>query len=97
MCGRYIKLIDNEKIKKIFDINSDNFCKNIKSYNIAPSQNAIIITNEKFFKIEEAKWGIKFLKNNKIINIINSRIESMQNSFLFSQSSYKKRCIIVSN
>ena len=50
MCGRYIQLINSNKIKKKFDIKSL-FNENFQSYNIAPSQNSLIITNNENFKM----------------------------------------------
>ena len=50
MCGRFINLNKIDKLNKIFEINESKNIENEISYNIAPSQSSIIITNSKFFK-----------------------------------------------
>lgn len=99
MCGRFINLNTIKKLNKIFDfINKDKIDDEI-SYNIAPSQSSIIITNSNFFNIEKAKWGIKFFdkiqKREK--NIINSRVETVDKKIIFKESFNKRRCIIPAN
>ena len=79
MCGRFINLNKIDKLNKIFEINESKNIENEISYNIAPSQSTIIITNLKFFKIEKANWGIKFFdkRQNQEKSIINSRLETI--------------------
>ena len=99
MCGRFVNLNKIHKLNKIFEINESEKVENGISYNIAPSQSTIIITNSKFFKIEKADWGMKFFdkKQNQKKNIINSRLETIQNKILFKESFEKRRCVIPAN
>ena len=99
MCGRFINLNKIDKLNKIFEINESKNVENTISYNIAPSQSSIIIINSKFFKIEKAKWGIKFFdtRQNQEKNIINSRLETIQKKILFKESFEKRRCVIPAN
>ena len=99
MCGRFINLNKIDKLNKIFEINESKNIENEISYNIAPSQSSIIITNSKFFKIESAHWGIKFFdkRQNQEKNIINSRLETIQKKILFKESFEKRRCVIPAN
>ena len=99
MCGRFINLNKIDKLNKIFEINESKNIDNEISYNIAPSQSSIIITNSKFFKIESAHWGIKFFdkRQNQEKNIINSRLETIQKKILFKESFEKRRCVIPAN
>ena len=99
MCGRFINLNKNEKLNKIFEIKKSKSIENSFSYNIAPSQSSVIITNSKFFEIERANWGIKFFdkKQNQEKNIINSRLETIQKKILFKESFEKRRCVIPAN
>ena len=87
MCGRFVNLNKIDKLNKIFEINESENVENGISYNIAPSQSTIIITNSKFFKIEKADWGMKFFdkRQNQEKNIINSRLETIQNKILFKE------------
>ena len=99
MCGRFINLNKIDKLNKIFEINESKNIENEISYNIAPSQSTIIITNSKFFKIEKANWGIKFFdkRQNQEKNIINSRLETIQKKIIFKESFEKRRCVIPAN
>ena len=99
MCGRFVNLNKIDKLNRIFEINESENVENGISYNIAPSQSTIIITNSKFFKIEKANWGMKFFdkKQNQEKNIINSRLETIQKKILFKELFEKRRCVIPAN
>ena len=99
MCGRFVNLNKIDKLNKIFEINESENVENGISYNIAPSQSTIIITNSKLFKIEKADWGMKFFdkRQNQEKYIINSRLETIQNKILFKESFEKRRCVIPAN
>ncbi len=99
MCGRFINLNRIDKLNKIFEISESKTVEDKISYNIAPSQSTIIITNLKFFKIEKADWGIKFFdkRQNQEKQIINSRLETIQKKTLFKDSFEKRRCVIPAN
>ena len=99
MCGRFVNLNKIDKLNKIFEINESENVENGISYNIAPSQSTIIITNSKLFKIEKADWGMKFFdkRQNQEKNIINSRLETIQSKILFKESFEKRKCVIPAN
>ena len=84
MCGRFIQTIKTSLIKKKFEI-KNKFNENLISYNIAPSQNSLIITNNKYLNLESAKWGFQFKEKNSTVfkNVINSRIETLKTKYLF--------------
>ena len=98
MCGRFINLTKNNTLKKIFNSKSV-LTKDLRSYNISPSQNSYIIFKKNFINIEEAQWGYSFLdkKNNHEKNIINSRIETITDKLLFKDSYLKRKCLIPLN
>lgn len=98
MCGRFINLTKINSIKKKFDI-KNTLTNNLVSYNISPSQNSCIIFRDKEINLDIAKWGYDFI-NKKIKlkkNIINSRLESIDNKIIFKESYYKRKCIIPLN
>ena len=98
MCGRFVNLIKTNLIKKKFNINNI-INKNFISYNISPSNNSCIIFRNKEFILDIAKWGFTFIdkKTNQEKNIINSRLETINNKILFKESYYKRKCIIPLN
>jgi len=99
MCGRFVNLNIVNKINKIFEIDKLENFQNIISYNIAPTQSTIIITNTKSLKIEKAHWGFSFdnEKYNLKKNIINSRLETIKEKLLFKESFEKRKCVIPAN
>ena len=98
MCGRFINLTKTSSLKKKFDIVSSQI-KDLTSYNISPSQTSNIIFKKNVIKIDESMWGYSYFdkKNNQEKNIINSRIETINNKLLFKESYYKRKCIIPLN
>ena len=98
MCGRFINLTKTSSLKKKFDIVSSQN-KDLTSYNISPSQTSNIIFKKNVINIDESMWGYSFFdkKNNQEKNIINSRIETINNKVLFKESYYKRKCIIPLN
>ena len=99
MCGRFVNLNKVDKISKIFEIDKIENFQNILSFNIAPTQSTIIITHTKSLKIEKGHWGFSFYdkKHNLKKNIINSRLETIQEKIIFKESFEKKRCVIPAN
>ena len=98
MCGRFINLTKTSSLKKKFDIVSPQ-TKDLRSYNISPSQTSNIIFKKNIINKDESKWGYSFFdkKNNQEKNIINSRIETINHKVLFKESYYKRKCIIPLN
>jgi len=99
MCGRFVNLNKVSYLNKVFNFTVNKSIKNKLSFNIAPSQWTNIITNTKEFKLEYAKWGISFLDNktNLMKNVINSRLESINEKNLFKESFEKRKCVIPAN
>ena len=100
MCGRFVNITKIDKLKKIFEIEVPlNTKGDIISYNIAPSQDVNIILNDKHLTIEAINWGIQFIdkKSNQLCNVINSRLETIQEKILFKESFIKRRCLIPAN
>jgi len=99
MCGRFVSITKENKLKKIFNISKVNsFVKD--SYNVAPSQNINLIFNHSNeLIIDSMKWGYSFLNKhtNNQQHVINSRIETINDKILFKDSFLKRRCIVVAN
>ena len=98
MCGRFVNLTKINSIKKKFDIKNTS-SKNLVSYNISPSHDSCIIFRDKQINLDIAKWGYSFIdkadKQEK--NIINSRLETINDKIIFKESYYKRKCIIPLN
>ena len=99
MCGRFINITEEKKIKKIFNISKiKKFSE--KSYNISPQQNInVLFLDEGDVKLDSIKWGYSFYNEytNKNQLIINSRLETINSKLLFKESFLKRKCIILAN
>ena len=99
MCGRFINLTRTNSLKKKFNIINP-LNKDIISYNIAPSQNFFIIFKKKnTINISEASWGYEFFDKKKNLkkNVINSRLETLNNKIFFKESYLERKCLIPVN
>ena len=98
MCGRFVNLTKINTIKKKFNI-KNTLSKNLISYNISPSHNSYIVFRNKDINLDIAKWGYSFIdkKDNQEKNIINSRLETINDKILFKESYYKRKCIVPLN
>jgi len=98
MCGRFVNLTKTNSIKKKFNI-VNSLTKDFISYNISPSHNSCIILRNKEIDLDIARWGYSFIdkKTNQEKNIINSRLETINDKILFKESYYKRKCIIPFN
>ena len=98
MCGRFVNLTKINTIKKKFNINNP-ITKDFLSYNIAPSQCSFIVFKKKKINLDVARWGYSFIdkKTDQEKNIINSRLETINDRILFKDSYYKRKCIIPLN
>ena len=99
MCGRFTSTEDKEKIIKLFP-NSEILNYAHKSYNISPSNivNIIYENNHKLF-IDNFIWSYSFFskQNNVTQFVINARIETINDKYLFKESFIKRKCLIIAN
>ena len=99
MCGRFTSTEDKEKIIKLFpNIEALNYSH--KSYNISPSNivNIIYENNHKLL-IDTFIWSYSFFskQNNVTQFVINARIETINDKYLFKESFTKRKCLIIAN
>jgi len=99
MCGRFVSITNKNNVRKIFNIYKiNNYSK--FSYNVSPSQNINVILNYKNeLNIDSIKWGYSFFnkKTNSSQFVINSRIETINEKYLFKESFLKRKCVVVAN
>jgi len=94
MCGRYLLNCDIRDIYMKYRI------QNIKAWDynrgdFYPSQNALIVLEDKERIITNANWGFKY--DNKKSIVINARAETITSRPMFRNSVYGARCIIPAN
>jgi len=95
MCGRYSYTHTRDKIIKRFGIKvADNWKPR---YNVAPSQEMMVITNATPDKASIFRWGFipNWSTDEKVgFNMINARAENILSKALFRESIRSKRCLI---
>jgi putative SOS response-associated peptidase YedK len=95
MCSRYSLTHTRDRIIKRFGIKLADHWK--PRYNIAPSQNMLVITNATPDKASFFKWGFipNWSTDEKVgFNMFNARSENILSKALFRESIRSKRCLI---
>jgi putative SOS response-associated peptidase YedK len=99
MCGRFTMFAEEKEIEERFQLKLD--VPLTKSYNIAPSQQVLAITEgEDGRQANFFRWGLIpfWSKDHSIGNkLINARAETVDEKPSFKQSFKRKRCLIVTN
>lgn len=98
MCGRFTLTVgDYKEIAKRFGITKEDLVDYAASYNIAPSQNSLVIYVEDNKKADFFKWGLIpfWAKDQSIGNmLINARAETAHEKPAFRQAFRKRRCLV---
>ena len=101
MCGRYTLTKDSKDIMDYLKI--ENWDPSIiweRSYNIAPDQNALVLTFKSIPTIQSMYWGLipSWSKDGKIgSKMINARMETLTTKPTFRKLLHSQRCIIISD
>ncbi|MGQ9910039.1 MAG: SOS response-associated peptidase [Candidatus Flexifilum sp.] len=95
MCGRFAQVIDPEQIQQMFDLSGR---PDIPArYNIAPTQQAYVILNERPLELRPLRWGLipSWAKDAAIgSKLINARAETLEEKPSFRDAVRKRRCIV---
>ena len=98
MCGRFSLAVSKERIKKKYNIKVEEEIE--PNYNIAPTQEAYVITNQEGHKIQKLQWGLipYWAKDSKVgTNLINARCESVSSKPSFRMPIRKRRCLVIAD
>jgi putative SOS response-associated peptidase YedK len=97
MCGRYTLTTDLKQVAKRFDAAADEIPAVSPRYNIAPTQNVIVVSDDGKRTIKQMRWGLipSWAKDPAIGNrMINARSETLAEKPAFRAALKKRRCII---
>ncbi|MDD3977880.1 MAG: SOS response-associated peptidase [Methanomicrobium sp.] len=100
MCGRFVRISPIQVIKKRFRVKHVLPPSVPPSYNVAPNQVVIIITDLGQRNIVPSRWGFlpSWAKNMSIGNkMINARAETVTEKPAFRYAFKKQRCLIVAD
>lgn len=99
MCGRFVRSITIEKIRTEFRVKKV-LDELPPSYNIAPSQDILIINQEGEKQLIACTWGLipSWAKNPSIGHkTINARAETVAEKPMFKHAFKKHRCLIIAD
>ena len=99
MCGRFVRITPIPVIAKRFKA-KQMFADLAPSYNIAPSQEIVIINDEGVRQLVQCTWGFvpSWAKDPSIGNkMINARSETVSEKPAFRSAFKKKRCLVIAD
>ncbi len=99
MCGRFSMTITEEVIKNNFDDIRIDFPMQV-SYNVAPTHNSYVITNDKPHRLQYFTWGLVPYWSEDGENkgrLINARKEGIAGKISFRIPIRKQRCLVLAD
>ena len=99
MCGRFSFVVKKEKVVKQFP-NVQIEGKLLENYNIAPTQQAYVITNKQPNVLQTMQWGLipHWSKDGKGSGaLINARMETIEEKPSFREPIRTQRCLVLAD
>ncbi len=99
MCGRFVRCSSIEEIADYFDIEQPSF-EFEPSYNVAPTQDIVIINNRGVKQLVKCHWGFvpPWSKDLSVgYKMINARSETVADKPSFKSAFRKQRCLVIAN
>ena len=103
MCGRYVNKNSFEDIEKLFqaDLIQSPSISIQPSYNICPTQfSPVVVSADEKYQMKNMHWGLipSWSKDSKFAtNLINARIETLQEKPSFKGLTNASRCIVIAS
>ncbi len=101
MCGRYSIVITAEQLRQQFSSQLQLPVGGLqKNYNVAPTQNGLVITNHQPDQLAGFRWGLVpfWAKDLKIgARMINARSEGIEEKPSFRKPIREKRCLVLAD
>ena len=103
MCGRYVNKNSFEDIEKLFqaDLIQSPSVSIQPSYNICPTQySPVVVSADEKYQMKNMHWGLipSWSKDSKFAtNLINARIETVQEKPSFKGLTNASRCIVIAS
>ncbi len=98
MCGRFSLAVSKERIKKKYTVQVEE--EIVPNFNIAPTQSAYVIANNKPKVLQTMNWGLvpHWAKYKKVgNNLINARSEGVSGKPSFRLPIRKNRCLVLAD
>lgn len=99
MCGRYTLSAEDWELAERFGFQLPNWTGQA-NYNIAPSQQVTVVTDQGQRQAEKVRWGLIpfWAKDTKIgFKMINARAETLASSGAFKYALQQRRCLVLAD
>ena len=99
MCGRYSLISDLQDLARQFEFDGTGF-EHPPSYNIAPTQSVLTVTNRDVRHAEYMRWGLipSWARDASIGNrMINARGETLAQKPSFRNALQRRRCLVLAD
>jgi len=99
MCGRFVRSSPVSTIIEVFHVSPPSF-ELSSSYNVAPSQDILIINNTGIRELIKCRWGFlpPWIKDlSEASPMINARAETIDEKAYFKEAFKKQRCLIIAD
>ena len=99
MCGRFVRSCSIKEISDYFKVENPSF-EVEPSYNVAPSQDIVIINNQGIKQLVKCRWGFvpSWAKDLSVgYKMINARAETVTEKQSFKAAFRKHRCLVIAN
>jgi len=99
MCGRFVRSSSIREIADYFNVGAPSF-ESEPSYNVAPTQDIIVINNRGVKQLVKCHWGFipPWAKDLSIgYKMINARVETVTDKQSFKAAFKKHRCLVIAN
>lgn len=100
MCGRFSITVEEDVLKKRFNIIIPLQETFFPRFNVAPTQNLPVITNQNQHEIQLFRWGLIpfWAKDSKIgSKLINARTETLAEKPSFKHALKERRCLVLAD
>lgn len=100
MCGRYSQVLKVAQVEQQLEISLDGSPEVVPNYNVAPTQQAVVILNEAPHLLQTLRWGLVPYWSKDIqqgARLINARSESIATKPSFRIPIRQRRCLVIAD
>lgn len=100
MCGRYSQVFTVAQVEKQLEIPLNGSPEVVPNYNVAPTQEAVVILNEAPDQLQALRWGLVPYWSKDIqqgARLINARSESIVTKPSFRIPIRERRCLVIAD
>ena len=97
MCGRMANTLPHDAVAKLFEAVPANALPQLPDYNLCPTQDVAVVTQEKGRRYRPVRWGfmpVWYKALNVVPLLINARSETVAEKPAFRKAVRERRCLV---